>query len=83
MRPHLGALDSGRFTYDWRHPDPRMDLLHRELSVLVEKAALDGEDPRLTFDRIVARAAVRPLRTRSTIVHDKGRPPRLTEPWFC
>jgi len=83
MRPHLGALDSGRFTYDWRHPDPRMDLLHRELSVLVEKAALDGEDPRLTFDRIVARAAARPLGTRSPIVHDKGRPPRLTEPWFC
>jgi len=83
MRPHLGALDSGRFTYDWRHPDPRMDLLHRELSVLVEKAALDGEDPRLTFDRIVARVAARPLGTRSPIVHDKGRPPRLTEPWFC
>jgi len=83
MRPHLGALDSGRFTYDWRHPDARMDLLHRELSGLVEKAALDGEDPRLTFDRIVARAAARPLRTRSPIVRDKGRPPRLTEPWFC
>src|SRR5437867_3070027 len=76
MRPHLGTLDAGRFTYDWRHPDARMDLLHRELSSLVEKAALDGEDPRLTFDRIVARVAARPLRTISPIVRDKGRPPR-------
>ncbi len=83
IRPHLGALDPGRFTYEWSHPDPRMDRLHRDLSGLVEKAALDGEDPRIIFDRIVARAAARPRPTHSPIVHDKGRPPRLTEPWFC
>ncbi|HEV8702225.1 MAG TPA: CUAEP/CCAEP-tail radical SAM protein [Candidatus Polarisedimenticolia bacterium] len=83
MRPHLGALDPGRFTYEWSHPDPGMDRLHRELSRLVEEAAIDGEDPRLTFDRIVSRAGDRPIQARSPIVHDKGRPPRLTEPWFC
>jgi radical SAM superfamily enzyme YgiQ (UPF0313 family) len=83
MRPHLGALDPLKFTCVWSHPDPGMDSLHRELSGLVEKAALDSEDPRLTFDRIVARAEDRLLPARPAIVRDKGRPPRLTEPWFC
>ena len=98
LRPHLGGLDAERFTYEWRHPDARMDRLHRDLSGLVEKAALDQEDPRLTFDRIAARAEILSgrtprmdgggaeahlLPTRPPIVHDKGRPPRLTEPWFC
>lgn len=83
MRPHLGGLDAGRFTYEWSHPDPRMDRLQKHLSGLVEKAALDDEDPRLTFHRIVARAEGHRLPTHQPIVHDKGRPPRLTEPWFC
>ena len=91
MRPHLGALDPERFTYEWTHPDPRMDRLHMDLSGLVGKAALDGEDPRLTFDRIVARtdglaaamASGADALRRPPLIHDKGRPPRLTEPWFC
>jgi len=98
MRPHLGTLDAERFTYVWSHPDARMDRLYKDLGALVEKAVLDEEDPRLTFDRIVARAEIlagrKPridgggagahlLPTRPAIVHDKGRPPRLTEPWFC
>jgi hypothetical protein len=83
MRPHLGALDPERFSYEWTHPDPRMDRLHLDLSRLVEKAALDGEDPRLTFDRIVARTDGADALRRPPLIHDKGRPPRLTEPWFC
>ena len=83
MQPYLGALDPERFTYAWTHADPRMDRLHQGLNGIVEKAALDDENPRLTFDRIVARAEVRRLPTHPPIVHDRGRPPRLTEPWFC
>ncbi len=83
MQPYLGPLDPERFTYEWTHPDPRMDRLHQDLNGIVEKAALDDEDPHLTFDRIVAHAEARRLPTHRPIVHDKGRPPRLTEPWFC
>jgi hypothetical protein len=60
-----------------------MDRLHLDLSRLVEPAALDGEDPRLTFDRIVARTDGADALRRPPLIHDKGRPPRLTEPWFC
>jgi len=83
MRPHLGALDARRFTYDWTHPDPRMDSLHRELSRLVEKSALEKADPRLTFSRIVAHAGSQPLPVRAPDARQGDRPPRLTESWFC
>ena len=85
MREHLGPFDPARFTYAWRHPDARMDRLQQDLSALVGKAAHEGEDPRLTFDRIAARAGASRLQApiHRRIVHDKGRPPRLTEPWFC
>ncbi len=85
MRVHLGPFDPARFTYEWRHPDPRMDRLHQELSALVEQAAHDDQDPRPTFDRIVARAGAPrlPASPHPPIARDKGRPPRLTEPWFC
>ena len=83
MRPHLGGLDARRFTYDWTHPDPRMDTLQRELSRLVEQAALEKADPRLTLSRIVAHAGSPPLQARTPVPDGRDRPPRLTEPWFC
>ena len=94
MRPHLGPLDRDAFTYRWTHPDPGMDRLQREVGAIVERAALDREDARLTFRRIEAAAAFaagapadalpggRPLPPPPP-ARDKSRPPRLTEPWFC
>ncbi|HWP35507.1 MAG TPA: CUAEP/CCAEP-tail radical SAM protein, partial [Thermodesulfobacteriota bacterium] len=59
MRPFLGPLDEGAFTYRWTHPDPRMDRLQQAASRLVEAAAAAGEAPALTFARLraLARAA--------------------------
>ena len=112
MRPHLGPLQAGRFTYLWRHPDPRLDGLQEEVAGIVEAAARDRDDPRRTLAGIRA-AAVRTAdgrtarndppaavmaderaddgeawRRPAALVappppHDKGRPPRLSEPWFC
>jgi hypothetical protein len=87
MAPHLGPLDEAALTYTWRHPDPRMDALQREVARLVEAAAGDEEDPRVTFARVralgdraagaTAERAAPPTRTA------RARPPRLTESWFC
>jgi len=92
MRPFLGPLDAARFTHLWTHPDPRVDRLQREVAGLVRSAAEEHEDPPVTFERIAARAAeaigqdgdvdARPL-PRPPARRDKGRPPRMTEPWFC
>jgi len=106
--PHRGRLDAQRFTWTWKHPDPRMDLLHANVAAIVERAAVSGRDARATFARIGA--AVRHFaggssagaalpdavdlrdaatsgnpvrRPPSPMALTKGRPPRLTEPWFC
>jgi len=87
LRPHLHALDPATFSFDWAHPDPRMDRLQSEVAEIV---ALDARsaapDAHATFARIrsaardlagrAGRPSLLPARTRS-------RPPRLTEPWFC
>lgn len=88
IRPSLEDLDPAGLTYRWRHPDPRMDRLHSEVSELVEEAARSGEDPAVTFHRVRSVAAVRAGRDRSAGAirlppPERPIPPRLTEPWFC
>lgn len=89
VRRFLGPLDQAGFQYQWTHPDPRMDKLHREVSAAVEAAATTSEDPVTTFDRLRAiayrfadRQPAAPTASR-TPSRDRHRPPRLTEPWFC
>jgi radical SAM superfamily enzyme YgiQ (UPF0313 family) len=88
-RRFLGPLDQAGFQYQWAHPDPRLDKLHREVSAAVEAAASASEDPVTTFDRLRAiayrfadRQPAAPTASR-TPSRDRHRPPRLTEPWFC
>ena len=88
MRPHLGPLVEGAFSYAWAHPDPRMGALQAEVARVVGTAAEAHADDAVTFDQVRALtdaavgAPTRQLpaaRSRS----DRVRPPRLTEPWFC
>jgi hypothetical protein len=84
----LGRLVQESFTYEWSHPDPRMDELQRQVSTLVEQAAGNGEDSIETFSKIRELAyAARGDRPRVplaiTIDPLRLRPPRLTEAWFC
>jgi radical SAM superfamily enzyme YgiQ (UPF0313 family) len=86
MRPFLGELVEEQFYYRWRHPDPRMEALHKEVSALVAGAADSREDAALTFQRVCEladRAAGLAARPISLPDSKRRRPPRLTEPWFC
>lgn len=84
--PWLGALDAANFTYRWAHPDPRMDELHRRVSVIAEDAANINEAPQLTLQAIwdaaheVAGDAAPPL---PAPVKKRPAAPGLTESWFC
>jgi hypothetical protein len=83
----LGPLVQESFTYEWTHPDRRMDDLQRRVTALVEQAANANEDAVSTFDRIRAEAYAAkgerfPERKRETNPL-RQRPPRLTEAWFC
>jgi radical SAM superfamily enzyme YgiQ (UPF0313 family) len=84
----LGRLVQESFTYEWSHPDPRMDELQGQVSRLVEQAAGNGEDAIETFSKIRELAcAARGDRPRVplaiTVDPLRLRPPRLTEAWFC
>jgi radical SAM superfamily enzyme YgiQ (UPF0313 family) len=81
-----GPLDPERFTHVWTHPDPRMDLLHREVAAIVEDGVAVGEPSAATFARIWSAAHRRAdLTDRPPPAPERQRcrPPRLTESWFC
>jgi len=83
----LGRLIQESFSYEWTHPDPRMDELHRVVTEIVEQAALTSEDAATTFLKIREMAyGVRGDRTMKILRPMnplRRRPPRLTEAWFC
>lgn len=84
--PYLDGLRAEQFSYAWKHPDPRMDRLHAEVSVIVRGAAQAQEDAWSTFDRIrdaAYGAAGRARPTRFPPARAVAAPARLTEPWFC
>ena len=89
IQPYLGALDQESFTYLWAHPDPRMDELHKAVTVAVESASQIGEDAFMTFHRVRNLAYAAMGREQAAITFpmnwesDRQRPPRLTEDWFC
>lgn len=81
----LGALVPDAFTWEWRHPDQRMDRLHEVVTALVETAA-DGKSVAAdTFFRILEAAyAARGEGPPPRHIPSAGlSPPRLTEAWFC
>jgi len=82
--PYRGSLDEAAFTYRWKHPDPNMDRLHKEVSALVEQDALSGEDSATTFFRVRELAHGRSSEDAvCSLSPDRERAPRLTESWFC
>ena len=89
IQPYLGELDQESFTYLWTHPDPRMDELHKAVTVAVESASQIGEDAVVTFHRVCNLADAAMGKEESSMVFptdfepNRKRPPRLTEDWFC
>lgn len=80
----LGALDAANFSYAWRHLDPRMDRLQKDVARLAEEHA--GDDAYDVFRAIEALAYGAAGREapqwQEPQVVDLP-PPRLTEDWFC
>jgi radical SAM superfamily enzyme YgiQ (UPF0313 family) len=81
----LGPLDAGSYSYQWRHPDERMEALYEEVGAIA--AAAEGADVWRTFAEVkeaAHRAAgLEPEPVRLAAAAKGARPPRLTESWFC
>lgn len=81
--PHRGALDQASFTYRWKHPDPRMDQLQKDIAKLVEQDASANADAGETFFRVKELAYGRkPTGVVFALPADRQRAPQLSESWF-
>ena len=85
MRRHVERFDRATLTYRWSHPDPRVDVLHKDVTTLVgmrlaaDRRTVFAEISALAHDRAGMEWAgrdVRPARDRATV-------PYLNEPWYC
>ena len=83
MRRHVGDFDRATLAYRWTHPDPRVDMLQREVIAMV--GAKLHASRRAVFDEVSALAhefagrvyvSPKPMRDRATV-------PYLNEPWYC
>ncbi len=91
VRGFVGAFDPVLLGYRWRHRDPRVDALQRDLQELVQTAAADAERREvflLAWDRlqtVLGRAD--PAVPQMPQIPPPGRPratiPYLSEPWYC
>ena len=83
MRRHVGEFDAATLAYRWTHPDPRVDLLQRDVMAIV--GATLNADRRVVFEEVAALAhevagrayiSPKPIRDRATVAY-------LNEPWYC
>lgn len=84
-----GAFDDGALCYPWRHPDPAVDRLQRDVQELVTSGQRAGRCRRELF-RVVGDAADAaggdPLTAVGASRYQPRHPvtiPYLTEPWYC
>jgi hypothetical protein len=78
-------FDAKILGYPWRHRDPRVDELQRQVQALVEGAEEAGLLRRVVFERIWAMAHAALGKTGPPLERlNLGSPiPHLSEPWYC
>ncbi|MDP2240608.1 MAG: CUAEP/CCAEP-tail radical SAM protein [Burkholderiales bacterium] len=84
FRQMLQAFDPALLGYPWRHPDPRVDYLQRDLQARVARCEDEGLARREVFAaiwRMAHEALECPV---PELAEHLGSPiPRLSEPWYC
>jgi radical SAM superfamily enzyme YgiQ (UPF0313 family) len=84
----IGALDPTSYSYQWQHPDPRMDELQAMVATLVSRAENTQADPLLTFLQ-VKELALKMQGQRCSVFRalraygPQKAIPHLSESWFC
>jgi len=87
MKPYVTRFNSRKLSFEWEHPDPRMDRLQAELEVLIAGATADSQSRPAIFRRVWERtidfgANSDPLPAMETLP-DRAAIPYLNEPWYC
>lgn len=88
VREMVGDFDEARLSYQWRHPDPRVDALQGQVHGLVKAGEASGAGRREIF-ATVCRAAQEASGRRARRSPPRPRGPArtpipyLSEPWYC
>ena len=88
VRDLVEPFDAARLVHPWRHADPGVDRLQREVETTVAAASARGEPRGAVFARaraLAEAAAGRHARALAWTARAPRRPPVpfLTEPWYC
>jgi len=82
VRARCGAFDPESLTWPWRHADPGIDALQRDVMALVEQHAGAGRTG--VFDRVRRLARERAGLPAPAPRRQAPRPvPHVSEPWYC
>ena len=81
----VGEFDKNLLAYPWRHADPRVDQLQRELDKEIEKAAKFGLSRRGVFAHVskITDEKLGRVPAEMALIPDRATIPYLTEPWYC
>ncbi len=84
FREQLLPFDAGLLGYPWRHRDPRVDRLQRDVQDLVSRCEADGLPRREAFAAVWRMAHDAAGRDVPPLAPNLGAEiPRLSEPWYC
>jgi radical SAM superfamily enzyme YgiQ (UPF0313 family) len=84
FKEKLSPFDPKLLGYPWRHPDPRVDRLQRDLQARVARGEQEGLPRREVFAAIWRMAHEAAGRAAPNLAANLGSSiPRLSEPWYC
>ncbi len=84
FRDLIQDFDAKILGYPWRHRDPRVDALQRQVQAFVASAEGAEHSRREVFERIWTMAHEAAGRPAPELTENLGSPiPRLSEPWYC
>jgi radical SAM superfamily enzyme YgiQ (UPF0313 family) len=83
VRALVGGFDPATLTYPWRHPDPAVDALQREVMRLVGVRATAARGVLFAAVQQLADAALGRASRVETPMVARAAIPYLTEPWYC
>ncbi len=87
VRGLVGGFDPGRLSYQWRHPDPRVDALQDSVQALVQAAERRGEGRQQIFEQVWGLAMQAGAPGGAALPEGRSGArvpvPVLSEPWYC
>lgn len=86
VRALVAPFDESAMVYPWKHSDPRVDALSRELQQIVHAGEKLNQPRSRIFERIetaARRVAGAPALPKQLPMSSRATIPYLTEPWYC